>query len=163
NPSYPIHIYGAIIAGADIRSVRTTHGTDFFGELERAIRESFPKPRMMVLGFPSNPTAQCVDLDFFRRVVELARAHGIYVVHDLAYADIVFDGYQAPSIMQVPGARDVAVEFFTLSKSYNMPGWRVGFCVGKSKMIGALQKIKSYFHYGILQPDQIDAIIGHTD
>src|SRR3989449_8223336 len=131
NPSYPIHIYGAIIAGADIRSVKSAPGVDFFGELERAIRESFPKPRMMVLGFPSNPTAQCVDLDFFRRVIELAQAHGIYVVHDLAYADIVFDGYQAPSIMQAPGARDVAVEFFTLSKSYNMAGWRIGVRVGE--------------------------------
>ncbi len=158
NPSYPIHIYGAIIAGADIRSVRTTHGTDFFGELERAIRESFPKPRMMVLGFPSNPTAQCVDLDFFRRVVELARAHGIYVVHDLAYADIVFDGYQAPSIMQVPGARDVAVEFFTLSKSYNMAGWRIGFMVGNRDLVAALARIKSYHDYGTFTPIQVASI-----
>jgi alanine-synthesizing transaminase len=158
NPSYPIHIYGAIIAGADIRSIRMTPGVDFFGELERAIRESFPKPRMMVLGFPSNPTAQCVDLDFFGRVVELARAHSVYVVHDLAYADIVFDGYKAPSIMQVPGARDVAVEFFTLSKSYNMAGWRIGFMVGNRDLVAALARIKSYHDYGTFTPIQVASI-----
>jgi alanine-synthesizing transaminase len=135
-----------------------THGIDFFGELERAIRESFPKPRMMVLGFPSNPTAQCVDLDFFRRVVELARTHGIYVVHDLAYADIVFDGYRAPSIMQVPGARDLAVEFFTLSKSYNMAGWRIGFMVGNRDLVAALARIKSYHDYGTFTPIQVASI-----
>ncbi len=158
NPSYPIHIYGAIIAGADIRSVRITRGVDFFEELERAIRESFPKPRMIVLGFPGNPTAQCVDLEFFRRVVELARAHGIYIVHDLAYADIVFDGYRAPSIMQVPGARDVAVEFFTLSKSYNMAGWRIGFMVGNRDLVAALARIKSYHDYGTFTPIQVASI-----
>ncbi|MEK6245797.1 MAG: aminotransferase class I/II-fold pyridoxal phosphate-dependent enzyme, partial [Pseudomonadota bacterium] len=134
NPSYPIHIYGAIIAGADIRSVRMTPGVDFFAELERAIGELFPKPKMLIIGFPSNPTAMCVELDFFERVVALARQHNILVVHDLAYADICFDGAwvdnRAPSIMQVPGARDVAVEFFTMSKSYNMAGWRIGFMVG---------------------------------
>jgi alanine-synthesizing transaminase len=158
NPSYPIHIYGAIIAGADIRSVRMTRGVDFFGELERAIRESLPKPRMIVIGFPSNPTAQCVDLEFFGRVVELAREHGIYVVHDLAYADIVFDGYRAPSIMQVPGARDVAVEFFTLSKSYNMAGWRIGFMVGNRDLVAALARIKSYHDYGTFTPIQVASI-----
>jgi alanine-synthesizing transaminase len=158
NPSYPIHIYGAIIAGADIRSIRSGPGVDFFGELERAIRESFPKPRMMVLGFPSNPTAQCVDLDFFRRVIELAHAHGIYVVHDLAYADIVFDGYKAPSIMQVPGARERAVEFFTLSKSYNMAGWRIGFMVGNRDLVAALARIKSYHDYGTFTPIQVASI-----
>ncbi|MGZ5099626.1 MAG: aminotransferase class I/II-fold pyridoxal phosphate-dependent enzyme, partial [Usitatibacter sp.] len=119
NPSYPIHIYGAIIAGADIRSVRMTPGVDFFAEAERAISELFPKPKMMIIGFPSNPTAMCVELDFFERVIALAKQHGILVVHDLAYADITFDGWKAPSIMQVPGAREVAVEFFTMSKSYN--------------------------------------------
>ncbi len=158
NPSYPIHIYGAIIAGADIRSVRMTPGVDFFGELERAIRESLPKPRLIVLGFPSNPTAQCVDLDFFRRVVELAREHGIYVVHDLAYADIVFDGYRAPSILEVPGAREVAVEFFTLSKSYNMAGWRIGFMVGNRELVAALARIKSYHDYGTFTPIQVASI-----
>jgi alanine-synthesizing transaminase len=120
DPSYPIHIYGAVIAGADIRSVPVAPDIDFFSELERAIRGSYPKPKMMVLGFPSNPTAQCVELGFFERVIALARKHDILVVHDLAYADIVFDGWKAPSIMQVPGAKDIAVEFFTLSKSYNM-------------------------------------------
>ena len=158
NPSYPIHIYGAIIAGADIRSVRMTPGVDFFDELERAIRESFPKPKMMVLGFPSNPTAQCVDLAFFERVVALAKQHDILVVHDLAYADIVFDDYKAPSIMQVPGARDVAVEFFTMSKSYNMAGWRVGFMVGNRELVTALARIKSYHDYGTFTPLQVAAI-----
>jgi alanine-synthesizing transaminase len=158
NPSYPIHIYGAVIAGADIRSVRMTPGVDFFEELERAIRESIPKPRMIILGFPSNPTAQCVDLPFFERVIALAREHDIYVVHDLAYADITFDGYQAPSIMQVPGARDVAVEFFTLSKSYNMAGWRIGFMVGNKELVAALARIKAYHDYGTFTPIQVAAI-----
>jgi alanine-synthesizing transaminase len=155
NPSYPIHIYGAVIAGADIRSVRMTPGIDFFDELERAIRESFPKPKMMILGFPSNPTAQCVDLDFFERVVALARQHDILVVHDLAYADIT---YKAPSIMQVPGARDVAVEFFTMSKSYNMAGWRIGFMVGNKDLVHALARIKSYHDYGTFTPIQVASI-----
>src|SRR5579871_1161648 len=158
NPSYPIHIYGAIIAGADIRSVRMTPGVDFFAELERAIRETFPKPKMMIIGFPSNPTARCVDLAFFERVVALARQHGIYVVHDLAYADIVFDDYKAPSIMQVPGARDVAVEFFTMSKSYNMAGWRIGFMVGNRDLVNALGRIKGYHDYGTFTPLQVAGI-----
>ncbi len=158
NPSYPIHIYGAVIAGADIRSVRMTPGVDFFAELERAIRESIPKPKMMVLGFPSNPTAQCVDLPFFERIVALARQHDILVVHDLAYADITFDGYQAPSIMQVAGARDVAVEFFTMSKSYNMAGWRIGFMVGNRELVAALARMKSYHDYGTFTPVQVAAI-----
>ncbi len=158
NPSYPIHIYGAVIAGANIRSVRMTPGVDFFDELERAVRESIPKPKMMILGFPSNPTAQCVDLSFFERVVALAREHDILVVHDLAYADITFDGYKAPSIMQVPGARDVAVEFFTMSKSYNMAGWRVGFMVGNPEMVSALARMKSYHDYGTFTPIQVASI-----
>ncbi len=158
NPSYPIHIYGAVIAGANIRSVRMTPGVDFFEELERAVRESIPKPKMMILGFPSNPTAQCVDLSFFERVIKLAREHNIIVVHDLAYADICFDGYQAPSIMQVAGARDVAVEFFTMSKSYNMAGWRIGFMVGNAELVNALARIKSYHDYGTFTPIQVAAI-----
>ena len=158
NPSYPIHIYGAIIAGADIRSVRMTPGVDFFAELERAIRESLPHPKMIVIGFPSNPTAQCVGLDFHHRVIDLAKRHGIYVVHDLAYADITFDGYKAPSIMQVPGAREVAVEFFTMSKSYNMAGWRIGFMVGNKDLVAALARIKSYHDYGTFTPVQVAAI-----
>ena len=158
NPSYPIHIYGAVIAGANIRSVRMTPGVDFFEELERAVRESIPKPKMMILGFPSNPTAQCVDLPFFERVIKLAREHDIIVVHDLAYADICFDGYQAPSIMQVDGAREVAVEFFTMSKSYTMAGWRVGFMVGNAELVNALARIKSYHDYGTFTPIQVASI-----
>jgi alanine-synthesizing transaminase len=159
NPSYPIHIYGPVIAGADIRLVPMTPGTDFFEELERAIKDSYPKPKMLILNFPSNPTTQCVDLSFFEKVVALAREHHIYVVHDIAYADIVFDGYKAPSIMQVPGAKDIAVEFFTLSKSYNMPGWRVGFMVGNRDLVGALARIKSYHDYGTFTPIQVASIL----
>jgi alanine-synthesizing transaminase len=159
NPSYPIHIYGAIIAGADIRSVRMTPGVDFFEELERAIRELSPKPKMLIIGFPSNPTAQCVDLPFFEKIVALAKQHDILVVHDLAYADIVFDSYRAPSIMEVPGARDVAVEFFTMSKSYNMAGWRVGFMVGNRDLVHALARIKSYHDYGTFAPIQVASIV----
>jgi len=159
NPSYPIHIYGAIIAGADIRSVRMTPGVDFFAELERAISELIPKPKMLVIGFPSNPTAQCVELDFFERVIKIARQHDILVVHDLAYADITFDGWKAPSIMQVPGAREVAVEFFTMSKSYNMAGWRIGYMVGNQDLVHALARIKSYHDYGTFAPIQVASII----
>lgn len=158
NPSYPIHIYGAVIAGASIRSVPMTPGLDFFEEIERAVREAIPKPKMMILGFPSNPTAQCVDLSFFERIIALAKEHNILVVHDLAYADITFDGYVAPSIMQVEGARDVAVEFFTMSKSYNMAGWRIGFMVGNRELVNALARIKSYHDYGTFTPLQVAAI-----
>jgi len=159
NPSYPIHIYGAIIAGADIRSVRMTPGVDFIAELERAIGEMIPKPKMLVIGFPSNPTAKCVDFPFFERIISLARQHDILVVHDLAYADIVFDDYKAPSIMQVPGAREVAVEFFTMSKSYNMAGWRIGFMVGNRELVNALARIKSYHDYGSFTPIQVASIV----
>jgi len=159
NPSYPIHIYGAIIAGASIQSFRMGSGVDFFQELERNIRESIPKPKMIILGFPSNPTAQCVELDFFERIVALAKQHDILVVHDLAYADICFDGFRPPSIMQVPGARDVAVEFFTMSKSYNMAGWRVGFMVGNRELVAALARIKSYHDYGTFTPIQVASVI----
>ncbi|MEM6049163.1 alanine transaminase [Erwinia sp. P7711] len=158
NPSYPIHIYGAVIAGAQVRSVPLVAGVDFFNELERAIRESYPKPKMMILGFPSNPTAQCVELDFFERVIALAKQYNVLVIHDLAYADIVYDGWKAPSIMEVPGARDVAVEFFTLSKSYNMAGWRIGFMVGNKELVAALARIKSYHDYGTFTPLQVAAI-----
>lgn len=158
NPSYPIHIYGAVIAGAEIRHVPMTEGSDFFAEAEKAIRNSFPKPKMMILGFPSNPTARCVELEFFERIVALAKEHNILVVHDLAYADITFDGWKAPSIMQVPGARDVAVEFFTMSKSYNMAGWRIGFMVGNKDLVSALARIKGYHDYGTFTPIQVAAI-----
>src|SRR5215211_3131255 len=152
------HLMLATLAGADIRSVRMTPGVDFFEEAERAIRELIPKPKMMILGFPSNPTAKCVELDFFEKVVALAKQHGILIVHDLAYADITFDGWKAPSIMQVPGAKEVAVEFFTMSKSYNMAGWRIGFMVGNAELVHALARIKSYHDYGTFTPLQVAAV-----
>ena len=158
NPSYPIHIYGPVISGADIRSIPMREGVNFTAELEQAIRLMYPRPKFLILNFPSNPTTQCVDLDFFALIIAICRENEIYVVHDLAYADIVFDGYQAPSILQVPGAKDIAVEFFTLSKSYNMPGWRVGFMVGNAKLVGALTRLKSYFDYGTFTPIQVAAI-----
>ena len=159
NPSYPVHIYGPVIAGADIRHVRITPGVDFFAELEKALKDSYPKPKLLIVNFPSNPTTQCVELPFFEKIIALAKEYGIYVVNDLAYADIVFDGYKAPSIMQVPGARDAAVEFFTLSKSYNMPGWRVGFMVGNKKLVSALARMKSYHDYGTFTPIQVASIV----
>ncbi len=159
NPAYPIHPYGFVIAGADIRHVPLIGDDDlFFAELEKAIKDSWPKPKMLVLNFPGNPTTQCVELDFFQRVVAIAREHGIWVVHDLAYADLVFDGYQAPSILQVKGAEDIAVEFFSLSKSYNMPGWRVGFMCGNRELVAALTRMKSYLDYGMFTPIQVAAI-----
>ena len=159
NPAYPIHPWAIVIAGADIRHVPLVPGGDFFAELEKAIRNSWPTPKMLVLNFPANPTAQCVDLAFFQQVVNVAREHGIWIVHDLAYADIVFDGYVAPSILQVPGAMEVAVEFFSLSKSYNMPGWRVGFMCGNERLVQALARLKSYLDYGIFTPIQVAAIL----
>lgn len=159
NPTYPIHPYGFVIAGADIRHVPLVPGGDFFGELDNALRNGWPKPKMLILNFPSNPTTQCVELDFFEKVVAIAREHGIFVVHDLAYADLVFDGYKAPSILQVPGAKDLAVEFFTLSKSYNMPGWRVGFMCGNRALVGALARLKSYMDYGTFTPIQVASIL----
>jgi len=158
NPSYPIHIYGPVIAGADIRQVPLTPDVDFFEELERTIKLSVPKPKMLIVNFPANPTAQCVELPFFEKLVALAREYGIYIVHDLAYADICFDGWKAPSIMQVDGARDVAVEFFTMSKSYNMAGWRIGFMVGNRDLVYALSRIKGYHDYGTFTPIQVAAI-----
>jgi len=158
NPAYPIHPYGFVIAGADIHYVTLVPGVDFFDELEKSIRGSWPVPKMLVLNFPGNPTTQCVDLEFFEKVVAIAREHGIWVIHDLAYADIVYDGYVAPSILQVPGAKEVAVESFSLSKSYNMPGWRVGFMCGNTKLIAALARMKSYLDYGMFTPIQVAAI-----
>jgi alanine-synthesizing transaminase len=158
NPAYPIHPYGFVIAGADIRHVPITKDVDFFAELEKAIRDSWPKPKVLLLNFPSNPTTDAVELDFFEKVIEIAKEHNIWVIHDLAYADIVFDGYKAPSILQVPGAKDIAVEFYTLSKSYNMPGWRVGFMVGNPRLVHALKRMKSYLDYGMFTPIQVAAI-----
>lgn len=159
NPSYPIHPYGFVISGADIRHVPMGEDENaFFVELEKAIHTSWPKPKMLVLNFPSNPTAYCVELEFYERVVAIAREHSIWVVQDLAYADLCYDGYVAPSILQVEGAKDVAVEFFSMSKSYNMPGWRVGFCCGNKALVGALARIKSYLDYGMFTPIQVAAI-----
>lgn len=158
NPSYPIHPYGFVIAGADIRHVPLIPGGDFFSELVKAIKNSWPKPKMLVLNFPGNPTTQCVDLEFFEKVVAIAKEHEIWVIHDLAYGEIVFDGYKTPSILQVPGAKDVAVEFYSLSKTYNMPGWRVGFMCGNQQLVAALARLKSYLDYGMFTPIQVAAI-----
>ena len=158
NPAYPIHPFGFVIAGADVRHVPIGPEANFFEELENAVRNAWPRPKMLLLNFPSNPTGQCVDLPFFQKVVDFAREHEIWVVQDLAYADIVFDGYKAPSILQVPGAKEIAVEFFSLSKSYNMPGWRVGFMVGCPDLVYALARLKSYLDYGMFTPVQVAAI-----
>ena len=158
NPTYSIHTYSVIIAGGDVRGIPLLPGRDFFEELLNAVKQTWPKPKLLIINFPHNPTTEVVDLEFFKKVVDFAREHNMLVVHDLAYADIVFDGYKAPSILQVPGAKDMCVEFFTLSKSYNMPGWRVGFAVGNKKLIAALARLKSYMDYGMFQPIQIAAI-----
>ena len=158
NPAYPIHPYGFVIAGADIRHVPMTSEVDFFEELEKAIKDTWPKPKMLVLNFPGNPTAQCVELDFFEKVIEIAKEHEIWVIHDIAYAGIVFDGYKPPSILQVKGAKDVAVEFYSLSKTYNMPGWRVGFMCGNPTLVAALARMKSYLDYGMFTPIQVASI-----
>jgi len=158
NPAYPIHPYGFIIAGADVRHVRLTPDVNFFEELEKAITDSWPRPKMLVLNFPGNPTSDVVELDFLAKVVAIAKEHNIWVVHDIAYAEIVYDGYKAPSILQVPGAEEIAVEFYSLSKTYNMPGWRVGFMVGNKTLVAALGRIKSYLDYGTFTPIQVAAI-----
>ena len=159
SPTYPIHAYSVIIAGGELRSVPLLPGTDFFEEMTKACRDLWPRPKLLVINFPHNPTTTVVDRDFFVKVVDFAKEHKMMVIHDLAYADIVFDGYRAPSFLEVPGAKDVGVEFFTLSKSYNMPGWRVGFAVGNEKLVGALTRMKSYLDYGMFQPIQIASII----
>jgi alanine-synthesizing transaminase len=159
NPTYPIHPYSAIISGGDVRGVPLGPGQDFFDNLVQAVRQSWPKPKLMILSFPHNPTTEVVDIDFFKKIVDFAREHNMLVIHDFAYADLVFDGYKAPSLLQAPGAKEVGVEFFSMSKSYSMAGWRVGFCVGNPETIFALKRIKSYLDYGIFQPIQIAAII----
>jgi len=158
NPAYPIHPYGFVIAGADVRHVPLTDDVDFFVELEKSIKNAWPKPKMLVINFPGNPTAQCVELEFFEKVIAIAREHQIWVVQDIAYAEIAFDGYKAPSILQVPGAKEVAVEFYSLSKTYNMPGWRVGFMCGNKELVAALARMKSYLDYGMFTPIQVAAI-----
>jgi len=159
DPAYPIHPYSVIIAGGDLISIPLTRDRDFFTDLTNATKRTWPHPKMLIISFPNNPTTMVVDMDFFRRIVDFAQEHNIMVIHDFAYADLVFDGYRAPSFLQVPGAKDVGVEFFSLSKSYSMPGWRVGFCVGNSTMISALARLKSYCDYGIFAPIQVAAII----
>lgn len=158
-PTYPIHPYSAIIAGGDVRGIPMGPGMDFFENLINATRQTWPRPKVLVISFPHNPTTEVVDLAFFQKVVDFAKAHNIMVIHDFAYADLTFDGYSAPSLMQANGAKDIGVEFFSMSKSYSMAGWRVGFCVGKPEIIAALRRIKSYLDYGIFQPVQIAAII----
>jgi len=157
NPAYPIHPYGFIIAGADIRHLPMGPNVDYFEEVEKAVKDAWPKPKVLVVNFPSNPTAEVVDLDFYVKLVAFAKEHDLIVISDIAYAEITFDDYVCPSIMQVPGAKDVAVEFYSLSKSYNMPGWRMGFMVGNQEIVAALAKIKSYLDYGTFQPLQIAA------
>ncbi len=159
NPAYPIHPYSVIIAGGDVASVPIGEDRDFFEEILKATKRTWPKPKLLIISFPNNPTTTVVGIDFFQKVVDFAKENNIYVIHDLAYADLVFDGYKAPSFLEVPGAKDVGVEFFSMSKSYSMPGWRVGFSVGNQKMISALAKLKSYFDYGMFQPVQIASII----
>ena len=158
NPSYPIHIYGPVIAGAHVVSVPVHDQEQFLAQLEDLIPRMVPRPKALIVNFPSNPTTECVDLPFLARLVELAKEYGFYLIHDLAYADIAFDGYKPPSVLQVPGAKDVAVEFFTMSKSYNMPGWRVGFMVGNPVLVGALARLKGYFDYGTFTPIQVASI-----
>jgi len=158
NPSYPIHIYGPVIAGAHVVSVPVHDQGKFLAQLEDLIPRMVPRPKALIVNFPSNPTTECVELPFLARLVELAREYGFYLIQDLAYADIAFDGYKPPSVLEVPGAKDVAVEFFTLSKSYNMPGWRVGFMVGNKTLVAALARLKSYFDYGTFTPIQVASI-----
>ncbi len=159
NPTYPIHPYSAIISGGDVRGIPVGPGKDFFEDLMSATRQTWPRPKVLIISYPHNPTTEVVDIEFFEKIVDYAKENDIMIIHDLAYADLAFDGYEPPSFLQVKGAKDVGVEFFSLSKSYSMPGWRVGFCVGNREIVGALARIKSYLDYGIFQPIQIAAII----
>jgi alanine-synthesizing transaminase len=159
NPTYPIHPYSVIIAGGDLRSIPIGPDRDFFEDLLTATKQTWPAPKMLIVSFPHNPTTAVVDRTFFGKIVDFCREHDMIVIHDFAYADLVFDGYTPPSFLQIPGAKDIGVEFFTLSKSYSMPGWRVGFCVGNPQLVAALRRIKSYLDYGMFQPIQIAAII----
>ena len=164
SPTYPIHSYGVVIAGAHLKSITLNEDLDsFLSDIEKSILSAPKKPKMVIINFPSNPTTQSVTIDFFKRIVEIGKKYDIWIIHDLAYADIAFDGYKAPSILEVEGAKDIAVEFFTLSKSYNMPGWRVGFCCGNSQLVQALTKIKSYLDYGTFTPIQVAAIKAIND
>jgi alanine-synthesizing transaminase len=159
DPAYPIHPYAAIIAGADVRRIPLARDRDFFEDLLLATKQTWPQPKLLVISYPNNPTCEVVGIEFFQKIVDFAKEHKMYVIHDNAYADLVFDGYQAPSFLQAEGAKDVGVEFFSLSKSYSMAGWRVGFCCGNRELVYALQRIKSYLDYGIFQAIQIAAIV----
>ncbi|MBI5050929.1 MAG: aminotransferase class I/II-fold pyridoxal phosphate-dependent enzyme [Nitrospirae bacterium] len=159
SPAYPIHPYSVILAGGEVRSVPIGRGTDFFDEMQKAFKSTWPRPKILIINFPHNPTTACIELDFFEKIVSFAKEHGIIVIHDFAYADLTFDNYKAPSFLQAAGAKDIGVEFFSLTKSYSMAGWRVGFCVGNKEVVGALTKIKSYLDYGMFQPIQIASII----
>ncbi len=159
NPTYPIHSYSVVIADGDLRSVPLVPGEDFFARLTETARLSWPKAKLLILSFPHNPTTLCVDRDFFVKVVEFAKEHRMLVVHDFAYADISFDGYRPPSFLEAPGAKDVGVEFFSMTKSYNMAGWRLAFCCGNRDMVNALARMKSYLDYGVFQPIQIAGIV----
>ena len=159
SPTYPIHSYGVVIAGANLKSVPLKDDLNtFIDDIEASILQSVKKPKMIIINFPSNPTTQIADKDFFEKIVAIGKKYDIWVIHDLAYSDISFDGYKAPSILEIKGAKDIAVEFFTMSKSYNMPGWRVGFCCGNQDLIEALKKMKSYLDYGTFTPIQVAAI-----
>jgi alanine-synthesizing transaminase len=159
NPTYPIHSYSVVIADGDLRSVPLVPGDDFFARLTETARLAWPKAKLLILSFPHNPTTLCVDRHFFAKVVEFAKEHRMMVVHDFAYADISFDGYRPPSFLEAPGAKDVGVEFFSMTKSYNMAGWRLAFCCGNREMVNALARIKSYLDYGVFQPIQIAGIV----
>ncbi len=158
DPAYPIHTYGFIIAGANVKQIPLINETQFLAAVEDAINRTWPKPKALVINFPANPSTHCVEYSFFENVVALAKRNNIWIIHDLAYADIVIDGYKAPSILQVPGAKDIAIETYSLSKSYNMPGWRVGFACGNTELVAALTRIKSYLDYGTFTPIQVAAI-----
>ncbi len=158
-PAYPIHPYAVIIAGGEVRSIPLRKDGDFFSDMQEAYKNTWPRPKMLIINFPNNPTTAIADVEFFQKIADFAKENDIIVVHDLAYADLNFDGYQAPSFLQAKGAKDVGVEFYSLTKSYNMAGWRVGFCVGNRDVVGALIKIKSYLDYGMFQPIQIASII----
>ena len=158
-PAYPIHPYSVILAGGDVRSIPIGEDADFFKNMEDAYKSTWPRPKILIINFPHNPTTDCIELDFFQKVVNFAKENNIIVIHDFAYADLVFDDYKAPSFLQASGAKDVGVEFFSLTKSYSMAGWRVGFCVGNKEIVGALTSIKSYLDYGMFQPIQIASII----
>jgi alanine-synthesizing transaminase len=162
DPTYPIHPYSVVIAGGDLRGIPIGPNRDFFEDLLTATKQTWPRPKMLIISYPHNPTTGVVDISFFKKIVEFCKDHEMMVIHDFAYADLTFDGYKPPSFLQVPGAKEIGVEFYSLTKSFSMPGWRVGFCVGNREIVTALRRIKSYLDYGIFQPIQIAAIIALT-